>query len=424
MWEIIKDWVQTGLLIQEDCADAYTLFLLGMRNKGIRIIHDFSNWTEYINAPYFSLVSAGAALREILEGHFLIKTDLRSGFYHLPLTPDSKRFAGVYYAGTKYCFTRLPMGNALEPYKLQSTMKEVLAAIEDWLPNVKGIAYLDDLLFHAYDPETLKEIPKILEEIKDRSEIAGYVNWLAYNLRWPDYSVAQGHRGSGSWALRFLQNDPLTTSSCKPKEGPATTVFADATPHTIAGASAEYKSEGDHRLGLQSEQREEPNKQVYIKWLRIYFTSFFDAGLRLRKQYGSIFRLWLGPQLFILLTKPKHIEVILSSNKLLDKGSNYQFLDKWLGTGLLTSTGSKWRNHRRIITPTFHFKILEDFLEVFNTNCRKMVDKLRKEVGGLEFDIHSYVTLCTLDIICETAMGISINAQDGGSADFVEATKG
>nr|CAD7256509.1 unnamed protein product [Timema shepardi] len=151
---------------------------------------------------------------------------------------------------------------------------------------------------------------------------------------------------------------------------------------------------------------------------------FFDAGLRLRKQYGSIFRLWLGPQLFILLTKPQHIEVILSSNKLLDKGSNYQFLDKWLGTGLLTSTGTKWRNHRRIITPTFHFKILEDFLEVFNTNGRKMVDKLRKEVGGLEFDIHSYVTLCTLDIICETAMGISINAQDGGSADFVEATKG
>nr|CAD7574995.1 unnamed protein product [Timema californicum] len=154
------------------------------------------------------------------------------------------------------------------------------------------------------------------------------------------------------------------------------------------------------------------------------YSGFFDAGLRLRKQYGSIFRLWLGPQLFILLTKPQHIEVILSSNKLLDKGSNYQFLDKWLGTGLLTSTGTKWRNHRRIITPTFHFKILEDFLEVFNTNGRKMVDKLRKEVGGLEFDIHSYVTLCTLDIICETAMGISINAQDGGSADFVEATKG
>nr|CAD7461036.1 unnamed protein product [Timema tahoe] len=152
--------------------------------------------------------------------------------------------------------------------------------------------------------------------------------------------------------------------------------------------------------------------------------AFFDASLRLRKQYGSIFRLWLGPQLFILLSKPKYIEVILSSNKLLDKGSNYKFLDKWLGTGLLTSTGAKWRNHRRIITPTFHFKILEDFLEVFNTNGRKMVEKLRKEVGGPEFDIHSYVTLCTLDIICETAMGISINAQDGGSADFVEATRG
>nr|CAD7606568.1 unnamed protein product [Timema genevievae] len=150
---------------------------------------------------------------------------------------------------------------------------------------------------------------------------------------------------------------------------------------------------------------------------------FLQAVFKIHKEYGSIVRLWLGVNLFVILSDPKYVEVILGSNKLIDKGVIYKYLYDWLGTGLLTSTGAKWKRHRKIITPTFHFKILEDFIDVFNLNGQKMVYKLQKEVNGPEFDICPYVTLCTLDIICETAMGISINAQDGGSADFVEATK-
>nr|CAD7402599.1 unnamed protein product [Timema poppensis] len=150
---------------------------------------------------------------------------------------------------------------------------------------------------------------------------------------------------------------------------------------------------------------------------------FLQVVVKLHKEYGSIIRLWLGADLFVVLSDPKYVEVILGSNKWIDKGVNYRYLYDWLGTGLLTSTGAKWKRRRKIITPTFHFKILENFIDVFNLNGQKLVDKLQKEVNGPEFDICPYVTLCTLDIICETAMGISINAQDGGSADFVEATK-
>ena len=33
------------------------------------------------------------------------------------------------------------------------------------------------------------------------------------------------------------------------------------------------------------------------------------------------------------------LQVLLSSNKFIDKSSEYDFLHPWLGTGLLTSTG-------------------------------------------------------------------------------------
>lgn len=53
-----------------------------------------------------------------------------------------------------------------------------------------------------------------------------------------------------------------------------------------------------------------------------------------------------------------------------------------------------------MITPTFHFKILEEFIDVFNSKGKIMIEKLQKEVGNKSFDVFPYVTLCALDIIC------------------------
>jgi hypothetical protein len=53
-----------------------------------------------------------------------------------------------------------------------------------------------------------------------------------------------------------------------------------------------------------------------------------------------------------------------------------------------------------MITPTFHFKILDNFVEVFSEKSKILIGKLQKKVGSKGFDVYPYVTLCTLDIIC------------------------
>lgn len=52
-----------------------------------------------------------------------------------------------------------------------------------------------------------------------------------------------------------------------------------------------------------------------------------------------------------------------------------------------------------MLTPAFHFKILEDFVEVFNHKSEVLVGKLSEKATGEEFDIFNIVTLCALDII-------------------------
>ncbi|KAM9670485.1 cytochrome P450 4V2 isoform 2-T2 [Dama dama] len=150
---------------------------------------------------------------------------------------------------------------------------------------------------------------------------------------------------------------------------------------------------------------------------------FFQQIIDYTEEYRHLplLKLWLGPVPLVVLYNAENVEVILNSSKHIEKSYMYKFLEPWLGLGLLTSTGNKWRSRRKMLTPTFHFTILEDFLDVMNEQANILVTKLEKHVNQEAFNCFFYVTLCTLDIICETAMGKSIGAQSNNDSEYVRA---
>jgi len=62
--------------------------------------------------------------------------------------------------------------------------------------------------------------------------------------------------------------------------------------------------------------------------------------------------------------------------------------------------GNRWHSHRKLITPTFHFNILESFLEVFVRRSKELMTRLKEKEGNNSFDISPYTQRLTLDFIC------------------------
>lgn len=150
-------------------------------------------------------------------------------------------------------------------------------------------------------------------------------------------------------------------------------------------------------------------------------TSFKIAYERsLEFEFGVPIKLWIGPKLVVILTDPRDIEVILSSNVYIDKSPDYQLFQPWLGDGLLISTGDKWKAHRKLIAPTFHLSVLRSFISTFNANSKQVVKKF-EELGSTEFDCHEYMSAATVEILLETAMGVDKNIQGTDAFEYALA---
>lgn len=118
------------------------------------------------------------------------------------------------------------------------------------------------------------------------------------------------------------------------------------------------------------------------------------------KTYGKMTKIWLGVDFNLFVTDPKAVEAILSSQKIIDKSREYDFLKRWLNDGLLVSTNKKWFDRRKAITPTFHFKILDQFVEVFEQQGNPFVAKLKELSVKDTVDVFPLATLYALDVIC------------------------
>ncbi|CAB3256719.1 unnamed protein product [Arctia plantaginis] len=150
-------------------------------------------------------------------------------------------------------------------------------------------------------------------------------------------------------------------------------------------------------------------------------SEFLNLIQRFIDKYGDVIRIHFFSTPYVVLNHPKYIEPLITSMDYITKGQSYGFLTCWLGQGLLTSTGQRWKTHRKFLTPAFHFNILQNFLPVFCKNQKIFTEKLKKIADGRSIDMFPLVALAALDNVTESIMGVCVDAQKHSESEYVKS---
>ncbi|XP_005398700.1 PREDICTED: cytochrome P450 4A6-like [Chinchilla lanigera] len=145
--------------------------------------------------------------------------------------------------------------------------------------------------------------------------------------------------------------------------------------------------------------------------------------LKWAQEFPSAFPRWLsGSNAHLVIYDPDYMKVILGRSDPKSHGT-YRMLSPWIGYGLLLLNGPKWFQHRRMLTPAFHYDILKPYVAVMANSVQVMLDKweqLSTEDSPLE--IFQYVSLMTLDTIMKCAFSHQGSVQlDRNSQSYIQA---
>ena len=131
-------------------------------------------------------------------------------------------------------------------------------------------------------------------------------------------------------------------------------------------------------------------------------------SLRCAQEFGEISLLPFGPLNVYLLSNPKHVSEVLSSQShRFVKGVSIQSLKSSLGEGLLTSEGDFWKRQRRLTQPAFHRERIFEYGSIMTDAVKTMICRWR---NGEVRDIHSDMMHLTLLIVAEALFSADIAA--------------
>lgn len=93
-----------------------------------------------------------------------------------------------------------------------------------------------------------------------------------------------------------------------------------------------------------------------------------------------------------------NFQKILSSTKFAYKHDVYDFIKVYVGDGLISGSGPKYKTHRRIIQPMFNMWFVSECARYIQNHVDVCMNQLEEYVGKESFDFGHMVHKCMVDV--------------------------
>ncbi|XP_062437006.1 cytochrome P450 4B1-like [Rhea pennata] len=137
------------------------------------------------------------------------------------------------------------------------------------------------------------------------------------------------------------------------------------------------------------------------------------------EEYPYAFPRWFGSVLPTVVTHhPEYAKSIFGRGDP-KSPATYKFLIPWIGEGLLTLNGAKWFQHRKLLTPAFHYDVLKPYVPLMSDSVKVMLEKWKKRnTEKKTVELFQDISLMTLDTIMKCAFSYDTNCQTQNNSDF------
>jgi hypothetical protein len=179
---------QIGVLKKVNRSEwAAPTFIIPKKDGSVRFISDFRELNKRIKRKPFPIPKIQDLLLKLEGFQYATSLDLNMGYYHIELSPDSKRLCTIVLPWGKYEYQKLPMGLCNSPDIFQEKMSTLMGDLEfvrtyidDLLITTKStwndhLRHLD-IVFHRIHEAGLKINAKKSFFGKDELEYLGY--WI------------------------------------------------------------------------------------------------------------------------------------------------------------------------------------------------------------------------------------------------------
>ena len=124
-----------------------TYFLVTKKTGGFRPILDLRGLNKFLKVISFHMLTTKDVLQSIAPGEWFTSIDLKDAYFHVPISPQHRRFLRFAYRGRHWQFRVLPFGLSLSPRVFSRCVAAALAPLQ--AQGIKILPYLDDWLLCA-----------------------------------------------------------------------------------------------------------------------------------------------------------------------------------------------------------------------------------------------------------------------------------